>query len=91
MKKEEYIEVFNAMIRGTSVSFQDKLFPMVSEYLTEINYENYQEVINLIGQNPQLVQQFMPDLIKHYCRKHDIISLQKQMNPDYFKTILYYG
>lgn len=85
MKKSEYIEVFNAMIRGTPVSFQEQLLPMVSEYLTENNIENSNEIINLIVQNPQLIQETIPELINYYCRKYTILSIISNN-----KTILYY-
>ena len=91
MNKEEYVNIFNNIIRGTPVSFTEKVLPMISEYLTEINYENIPQTITLIGQNPQLAERFMPDLVRYYCQKHDIISVQKQINPGNFKTILYYG
>jgi hypothetical protein len=73
--KSEYIEIFNAMIRGTPVSFQEKLFPMVSEYLTEIKYENLDKIINLLVQNPQLIQNFLPEMVKYYCKKYCILSV----------------
>ena len=85
MTKSEYIDVFNAMIRGTPVSFQEKLLPMISEYLTEIKYENYDKLINLIVQNPQLIQQFIPDAVKYYCRKYVICSVTFNN-----QTLLYY-
>ena len=94
MKKSEYIEIFNAMIRGTPISFQEKLLPMVSEYLTEIKYENSDKVINLMVQNPQLIQQTLPELVEYYCRKHNILQIKKKINnslSNNFKTILYYG
>ena len=40
MNKNDCIEIFNAMIRGTPISFTEKLLPLVSDYLTEIKYEN---------------------------------------------------
>ena len=92
--KNSCIDVFNAMIRGTPVSFQDEILPMVLEYLTEINYENFETVKNLIVQNPQLVQNFIPELIEYYCRKFYILRIQ--INPNLnqinfnLKTILYY-
>ena len=96
MDKNDCISIFNAMVKGTPIPFDKKIFPMVSEYLTEINYENSNKVINLIVQNPQMVQKFIPDLIEYYCRKYNILRLQiapKSMNNVYinFKTILYYG
>lgn len=89
--KEECIEIFNAMIRGTPVSFNERILPMISEYLTEINSENIPEKINLIGQNPQLANNIFPDVVEYYCTKYNII---KVMEPDKFnnlKIIMYYG
>ena len=90
MNKSDCIEVFNSMIRGTPVSFQEKLLPMVSDYLTEIKYENSDKLINLITQNPQLAQQTMPKLIDYYCNKFIILSVQQQVNNLGYQTILYY-
>ena len=93
MTKEECIELFNNMIRGTPVSFQDKLLPMVSEFLTENNIENSEKMINLIVQNPQLIQQTLPEVVDYYCRKFCILSLKQKVNESLlnnFKTILYY-
>lgn len=92
--KNDCIDIFNNMIRGTPISFQDKLLPMVSEYLTEIKYENSDKVINLIVQNPQTAQRFIPEMIEFYRRKYNIFGLQ--IKPDLnsinfnLKTILYY-
>jgi len=83
--KSDCILVFNAMIRGTPISFKEKLFPIVSEYLTEIKYENFDKIINLIVQNPQLIQRFMPDAVKYYCRKYVICSVIFNN-----QTLLYY-
>ena len=88
------IEVFNAMIRGTPVSFKEKLLPLYSEYLTENNIENSDKLINLVVQNPQLLQRALPDIVEYYCRKFNILSLN--LKPDLnglfnnLKTILYY-
>ena len=83
--KDDCIEIFNSMIRGTPVSFQEKLLPMYSEYLTENNIENSNEMINLVLQNPGLIQQVMPELVNYYSRKFEIKNI-------FFKnqTILYY-
>ena len=83
--KDDCIEIFNSMIRGTPVSFQEKLLPMYSEYLTENNIENSNEMINLVLQNPGLMQQVMPELVNYYSRKFEIKNI-------FFKnkTILYY-
>lgn len=93
MTKNEYIDIFNAMIRGTPVSFTEKLLPMYSEYLTENNVENSEKLINLVVQNPQLIQQSIPQIVDYYCRKYNIFILQKLPGPqdlNILKTILYY-
>ena len=92
MTKNDCIEVFNAMIRGTPVSFQEKLLPMFSEYLTENNIENSNKMINLIVQNPQLIQNTIPEIIEYYCRKYNILSIKKKLDNSLYnlKTILYY-
>ena len=93
MTKKECIELFNNMIRGTPVSFQNKLLPMVSEFLTENNIENSEKMINLIVQNPQLIQQTLPEVVDYYCIKFCILSLKQKVNESLlnnFKTILYY-
>ena len=89
--KDNCIEVFNAMIRGTPVSFKDKLLPLYSNYLTENNFENSDKLINLVVQNPQLIQNAIPKLIKFYRNKYNILSLQDKSNfSNNLKTILYY-
>lgn len=94
MSKSDCIYIFNAMLRGDPVSFNDKLLPLVSDYLTDINYENSEKIIYLITQNPQLIQQTIPTLVDHFCRKYTIFSLQliPDQNAANFgpKTILYY-
>ena len=93
MTKNECIEIFNAMIRGTPISFTEKLLPMYSEYLTENNIENSEKLINLVVQNPQLIQCSMPEIVDYYCRKYNIFILKKLPGPqdiNILKTILYY-
>ena len=93
MNKNDCIDVFNSMIRGTPISFQEKLLPMYSEYLTENNIENSEKLINLVVQNPQLIQQSIPQIVEHYCRKYNILILQKLpglQDLNILKTILYY-
>ena len=93
MTKTECIEIFNAIINGIPVDFQNKLLPLFSEYLTENNIENSDKMINLIVQNPQLVQQTVPKVVEYYCRKFGILSIIQQLNNSInnnFKTILYY-
>ena len=93
MDKKECINIFNAMIRGTPVPFDKKLLPMFIEYLTENNIENSEKLINLVVQNPQLLQQFIPKIVEYYCRKYNLFSIIKQsgLNDLNIKqTILYY-
>ena len=93
--KDDCINIFNAIITGTPVSFQDKLLPLYSEYLTENNFENSDKLVNLIVQNPQLIQQAIPNIVEYYCRKYNILSLKERLDlnslfNNNFKTILYY-
>lgn len=88
--KNDCIDIFNCMIRGTPVSFQEKLLPMYSEYLTENNIENSDKLINLVVQNPQLIQNSISKIVEYYCRKYDILSLAKSDKFNNLKTILYY-
>ena len=73
--KNDCIEVFNAMIRGTPVSFKEKLLPLYSEYLTENNVENSDKLINLVVQNPMLMQTALPKIVEYFCRKEDILRI----------------
>ena len=93
--KNDCISIFNAMIRGIPVSFQEKLLPIYSEYLTENNFENSDKLINLVVQNPKLIQQAIPNIVEYYCRKFNILSLKKRLDlnnlfSNNLKTILYY-
>ena len=94
VEKNDCLDIFNAMIRGTPIPFQEKLLPVISEYLTEINYENSDKMINLIVQNPQMAQNIIPELVEYYCRKYNILRLQLKLNLNSInfnlKTILYY-
>ena len=85
MTKNDYITLFNNVIRGTPVSWQKEIIPMICEYLTEIKLENYDKLINLIVQNPQMCSQYLLDCVSYYCRKHCILSILFNN-----KTILYY-
>lgn len=89
--KQECISIFNAMIRGAPI---DKLIILISDYLTEIKCEKSNKIINLIVQNPQLIQQVFPQIVEYYCRKYNILSIKKvDLNNLYInslKTILYY-
>lgn len=66
---------------------------MYSEYLTENNIENSDKLINLVVQNPQLIQQAIPEIVDYYCRKYNILILKRlpgEQDINVLKTILYY-
>lgn len=86
MKINDYVEIFNAMIRGTPVSFTEKLIPLYSDYLTENNIENSDKLINLIVQNPDLIQVALPKIVEYYINKYSICSISYNN-----KIILYYA
>ena len=93
MNKDECISIFNAMIRGTPISFKEKLLPLYSEYLTENNIENSDKLVNLVIQNPQLIQEAIPKIVDYYCKKYNIFILKQlpgQQDINILKTILYY-
>lgn len=85
MKKSDCIKIFNASIRGTPVSFNKELIPLISDYLTEIKYEKSDKLISLIISNPDLVQSALPKVIDYFCRKYQIFRLMFNN-----KIILYY-
>lgn len=85
MNKNDCVEIFNAMIRGTPVDFHKKLIPLISNYLTENNIENSDKILNLIVQNPDLVQVALPKVVNYFIVKYNIFSIIYNN-----KTILYY-
>jgi hypothetical protein len=84
MTKKDCIRIFNAMVRNIPVSYDKEIIPLVSDYLTEIKYENSSKIINLILQQPDLLQLALPKIIDYYCRKFNIFQLINK------KVILYY-
>lgn len=84
MNKKDYINMFNGIIRGDPVPFKEKVIPMISDYLTEINYENADKIIYLIQQNPQLIEMAYPKIVEYFTKKYNILSLI------YNNKILYY-
>lgn len=84
MTKKDCIRIFNAMVRNIPVSYDKEIIPLVSDYLTEIKYENSSKIINLILQQPDLLQLALPKIIDYYCKKFNIYQLIDK------KVILYY-
>lgn len=84
MTKKDCIRIFNAMVKNIPVSYDKDIIPLVSDYLTEIKYENSSKIINLILQQPDLLQLALPKIIDFYCRKFNIFQLIDK------KVILYY-
>ena len=89
MTKTECINIFNAMIHGTHISLQEKLLPMVSEFLLEKNVENPNKIISILAQNPSLVSRAFPEIIDFYCRKYEILTLNNVINGQ-LNPIMYY-
>lgn len=87
MKKGDCIRIFNAMIRGTPVSFKKDLIPAISDYLTENNIKDSDKVISSMINNPDLIQMSFPKVVDYYCRKYNILSIKLKNNN---QTILYY-
>lgn len=90
MEKKDCIEVFNAMIKQTPISFYEKIVPLILEYLTEINYEKINEMIYLIRENPQMINRFLPEMMEYYCKKFNIFKLMQKDKFNNFKVIMYY-
>lgn len=81
------------MIRGTPVSFNKEVFPLITEYLTENNVENSDKIINLLVQKPDLVKNIFPEVVRYFCIKFNIFILKQlpeQNGLNILKTILYY-
>lgn len=85
LEKSKYINLFNNILRGNPLPFNEEVLPIISEYLTEVKFENSDKIINLILQQPQLASNIFPELIEYYCRKYNIFSIIFNN-----KTILYY-
>ena len=75
INKKDFVEVLNAMNKGTPLPFNERILPLVSEYLTEIKYENPEKVINLIVQNNFVPTDIVSDLIQYYKKKLNICSI----------------
>lgn len=86
MNREEIIGIFNSAINGNTISFTDKIIPLISQYLTDINYEKSSELISFIVNNPQLATQCMKVIIDYYTKELNICSVLDSNK----RTILYY-
>lgn len=75
MTKEEVLEVLNARIRGIPVSFEEKILPLIGEFLTDINCEKSDLMMTLIVQQPQLTRIALPTVMEHMERKYGICKL----------------
>lgn len=85
MDGKDCVRIFNAQLSGTVVSFQNEILPLISEYLTENNIENSKEIINLITQNPSLINNIYFTVVEFFRRKYNIKLIYYQNKP-----ILYY-
>lgn len=91
MERDECIKIFNDKIRNVPLSLDKQVIPLVLDYLTEINYEKINEMISLIGQNPQIAGNFFPEMIDYYCKKFNIIKVMKKDKFNNFNLIMFYG
>lgn len=75
MTKQECVRIFNSSIRGTPVSFQTEIIPLISEYLIETNVKNPQKLISFLIEHPDFVEYAFPTVRDYYCRKYTIYSV----------------
>lgn len=83
MDKNECVEIFNSMIKNISIPL-DKLFLLISEYLSDNKIKNSDKLMKLITELPHLTQYAMPVVIEHFEKKFNIFSII------YNKKIIYY-
>ena len=75
--KEKCIDLFNNIVQQKPLDF-DNFILVFSEYLTDINYEKSEKLINLITRNPQSLSVLMntfgvfEKLKDHFCIKYNI-------------------
>lgn len=86
MTKQDYADVFNKFLNNIPVSFNETLFPIILEYLTDTKEEKEIPLLEKqIKENPQIVSGIMRDVIDHIRRKYFILSVIKNN-----QTILFY-
>lgn len=86
--REKCIKIFNAVANNNSVSFQNDLLPLISDYLTEIKVDKASELISFIINNPSLITFTIPTLEEYYTRKFNIYSIYLSKNNS--KPFMYY-
>lgn len=84
MTKEKLTELLNSFARNQPVDIKD-IVNLISDYLTDINYENSDKLISFISNNPILTSEALPTVIDYFRRKYTIYSVIYNN-----KTILYY-
>ena len=85
MNKNDFADIFNCFLTGTPVDFNNRLIPIILEYLTDIKCENTQKTISLLRNNPPILSNLMGKLIPYFCRKYSINSVLFNN-----KTLMYY-
>lgn len=83
MTKNECISIFNKLTRGGAI---EQYVALISNYLEEIKCNKSRELVSLVIQNPALIQDAIPVIIKYYCDKYHIFILKSKNN----EIILYY-
>ena len=86
--KESCIKLFNAALNNTSISLEDDLIPLLSDYLFEVKCDKASELLSFIINNPTLILETIPTLIDYYTRKFNVCSIY--LNKNNFKPFLYY-
>lgn len=85
MNKNDYVDVFNKFLQGITVNFEEKLLPIILEYLTDVRDEKEIPLLEKqIRENPQMVTGLIPRIIEHMRRKYYIFSIIKNNKPILF-------
>lgn len=84
MTKTDCIENFNNIINGIPIDFNSKLLPLISEYIID-HTDKSSQAIDFIQQQPDLIQQILPVVIRYLCAKYNICEVIKNN-----QTILFY-
>lgn len=87
MKKQEYIEIFNAIVNNQAVDINSKVLPLIGEYLEDIKIDSnkIKAMLGFLGANPILISQVLNHIVSHICKKYCIKSIIYKG-----QTILYY-
>ena len=74
MDKNKIVAIFNSYLRQNAVNINE-VTELCSEYLEDINAPNKEENMKLLVNNPTLITNMFPDVIRHFSVKHTICSI----------------